>query len=228
LRLVGHAGPNITLSGVSCRSTLDLHINTDQYGGVTAEKTRRGVPTRTAVDWEEGALDVMAARGVAALSIPDLARSLNVTKGSFYWHFSGLDDLVTRSISRWEASDKTVLEQIRRIEKPAARLRTLFAQAMAAERAQRLFLALSLWPGPGCAAVLRRVSVRRLRLLVETYRELGLPDQSAQQQGLLAYSAYIGGVHLRNADTPWLRTPEDLAAYVEHAARTLVGSARKK
>ena len=195
---------------------------------MTAKKTRGGVPTRTAADWEEGALDVMAARGVGALSIPDLARSLNVTKGSFYWHFSGLDDLVTRAISRWEASDKTTLEEIRRIEKPVTRLRTLFSQAMSAERAQRLFLALSLWPTDRSAAALRKVSVRRLRLLVETYRELGLPDETAQQQGLLAYSAYIGGVHLRNADTPWLRTPDDVAAYVDHAARVLVGAPRKR
>jgi len=195
---------------------------------MTAKKTRAGVPTRTAADWEEGALDVMAARGVAALSIPDLARSLNVTKGSFYWHFVSLDDLVTRAIDRWEASDKRALDEIRRIENPATRLRTLFSEAMSADRAQRLFLALALWPTPQSAAALRKVSVRRLRLLVETYRELGLSDENAQQQGLLAYSAYIGGVHLRNADTPWLRTADDLAAYVSHAARVLVGAPRKK
>jgi AcrR family transcriptional regulator len=196
---------------------------------MTAKKTRGGVPTRTASDWEEAALDVMASRGVAALSIPDLARTLDVTKGSFYWHFSGLDDLVTRSINRWEASDKTALEAVRRIEKPAARLRTLFSEAMAEERAQRLFLALSFWPMERSAAILHKVSIRRLRVLVEAYRELGMTDDAAQQQGLLAYSAYIGGVHLRNASTPWLRTPEEVAAYVAHAARVLVtGTARKR
>jgi AcrR family transcriptional regulator len=191
-------------------------------------KTRGGVPTRTAADWEEAALDVMAARGLAALSIPDLAGSLNVTKGSFYWHFSSLEDLVTRSITRWEANDKAALDAIRRIEEPAARLHTLFSEAMAAERAQRLFLALSFWPAPRSATVLRKVSVRRLKLLMETYRKLGLPDAEAQQQGLLAYSAYIGGVHLRNADTPCLRTAADVAAYVNHAAKVLVAAAGGK
>jgi AcrR family transcriptional regulator len=195
---------------------------------MTVEKTRGGVPTRTVADWEEGALDVIAAGGLAALSIPDLARSLGVTKGSFYWHFSGLEDLLTRAINRWEATDKATLDEIRGIEKPALRLRTLFAEAMSAERAQRLFLALSLSPAPRSAAVLRKVSVRRLRLLVETYRELGMSQETAQQQGLLAYSAYIGGVHLRNAHTPWLRTSDDVALYVEHATRVLVGAARKK
>jgi AcrR family transcriptional regulator len=196
---------------------------------MTAKKTRGGVPTRTAADWEEAALDVVATRGFAALSIPDLARTLDVTKGSFYWHFSGLDDLVTRSVNRWEANDKTALDAIRRIEKPAVRLRTLFSEAMAEERAQRLFLALSFWPAERSAAILRKVSARRLRVLVEAYRELGMGDDAAQQQGLLAYGAYIGGVHLRNAPTPWLRTPEDVAAYVEHAADVLVaGGTRKK
>ena len=39
--------------------------------------TRLGVPTRTVEDWEEAALDVIAARGIAAVSIPELARTLD-------------------------------------------------------------------------------------------------------------------------------------------------------
>src|SRR5664279_498359 len=95
--------------------------------------TRLGVPTRTAQDWEEAALDVIAARGIAALSIPELARTLEVTKGSFYWHFSGLDDLVVRAIKRWDAIDKETLDQIRQVKDPVVRLRTLFAEAMSAQ-----------------------------------------------------------------------------------------------
>jgi AcrR family transcriptional regulator len=187
--------------------------------------TRLGVPTRTVEDWEEAALDVIAARGIAAVSIPELARTLDVTKGSFYWHFAGLDDLVRRAVARWDRLDKETLDQIRTVEDPVVRLRTLFAEAMAATRAQSLYLALAVSPSTAIAAALRKVSSRRLRLLADTYQELGMPEPAAQQQALLAYSAYIGGVYLRSNDAPWLRETRDVNAYVEHASTALIGMA---
>lgn len=191
-------------------------------------RTRLGVPTRTAEDWEEAALDVIAARGIAALSIPELARTLDVTKGSFYWHFSGLDDLVIRAVKRWDTLDKETLDQIRQVPDPVVRLRTLFAEAMSAQRAQALYISLAVSPAHRIAAALRKVSSRRLKLLADSYREIGLTDEGAQQQALLAYSAYIGGVHLRNNDAPWLRDAGNVNAYVEHAALVLIQPTRKR
>ena len=191
-------------------------------------RTRLGVPTRTVEDWEEGALDVIAARGIAALAIPELARTLDVTKGSFYWHFTGLDDLVVRAIKRWDAIDKETLDLIRQIKDPVVRLRTLFAEAMSAQRAQALYISLAVSPAPGIAAALRKVSSRRLKLLADSYREIGMSNDAAQQQALLAYSAYIGGVHLRSNNAPWLREAGNINAYVEHAALVLVQPTRKR
>jgi AcrR family transcriptional regulator len=190
--------------------------------------TRLGVPTRTAEDWEEAALDVIAARGTAALSIPELARTLQVTKGSFYWHFSKLDDLVTAAIKRWDALDKATLDQVRTIDDPVVRLRKLFDEAMAARRAQALYISLAVSPAPAIAAALRKVSSRRLKLLTDSYRETGMPAAAARQQALLAYSAYLGGVHLRNNNAPWLRDGGDVRAYVEHAERVLIPSASRR
>jgi AcrR family transcriptional regulator len=191
-------------------------------------QTRLGVPTRTAEDWEEAALDVIASGGIAAVSIPELARTLDVTKGSFYWHFAGLDDLVRRAVTRWDRLDKETLDQIRTIEDSVVRLRTLFAEAMAATRAQSLYLALAVSPAPAIATALRKVSSRRLKLLADTYQELGVPESAAQQQALLAYSAYIGGIHLRNNAAAWLRDPSEVNAYVEHASTALIEPARRR
>lgn len=191
-------------------------------------RTRLGVPTRTAADWEEAALDVIAARGIAALSIPELARTLEVTKGSFYWHFSGLDDLIVRAVRRWDALDKETLDQIGQVRDPVVRLRTLFGEAMSAQRAQALYISLAVSPVPGIAMALRKVSSRRLKLLAGSYREIGMTDDAARQQALLAYSAYIGGVHLRSIDALWLRDAGDVNAYVEHAALVLIQATRKR
>lgn len=129
---------------------------------------------------------------------------------------------------RWDRLDKETLDQIRTIEDPVVRLRTLFAEAMSAKRAQSLYLALAVSPSPDIGAALRKVSSRRLKLLATTYQELGMTDLAAQQQALLAYSANIGGVHLRSNDAPWLRETRDVHAYVEHASTALIEPARKQ
>ena len=180
---------------------------------------RRGAPTRTADDWEEAALDVIAARGVEALAIPDLARTLGVTKGSFYWHFKSLDDLTSRAVQRWQAADNDTLANVRRIENPAARLRALFTEAVTAERAPGLYLALAL--SPRFAAVLEKVSAARLRLLADCYRELGLDRRAAQHRALLAYSAYIGWLYLRGGKVPGIRR-HDIDEYLNEAAAVLL------
>lgn len=198
-------------------------VNTDQYGTVNQEKKMRsGVPTRTAIDWEEAALDAIASSGLGSLSIPNLARTLGVTKGSFYWHFSTLADLVTAAVSRWQDNDRMALDEIGRIADPSDRLRSLFVQAMEAERAHSLFLSLSISPSIKVAAILRKVSDRRIQLLIASYRELGLTVKQANHQALLAYSAYIGGLHLRNGDSPWLQSTSDVREFVRQATRLLI------
>jgi AcrR family transcriptional regulator len=177
---------------------------------------------RTVTDWQEAALSAIAAHGVASLSIPALARSLGVTKGSFYWHFRSLKELIDSSLERWEEMDRAMLEQVRQISDVRARLEALFVQSMERREAHALYLALSATASPEAVALIRRISERRLRFLVESYREAGLPHKEARQQAILAYSAYIGALHLRQQRATGLSAKKDLAAYVEHAVKTLI------
>lgn len=184
-------------------------------------RTRLGIATRNAADWEEAALDVIAESGIAAVTIPDLAGRLGVTKGSFYWHFTGLDDLTTRAVQRWENADRSTLEEIRQIKDPKQRIAALFAEVVAEERAPALYLALALAPSRRFAATLARVSARRLRVLTELYQEIGMTRGAAHHQALLAYMTYLGWLHLRNSKSANLSSQADLTAYMTHVQRVL-------
>lgn len=164
----------------------------------------------------------IAAHGLRALSIPDLARSLGVTKGSFYWHFHSLKELIDASLRHWEELDRAALDEMRRIEDPRARLTALFVQAMEKSEAHALFTALSGSDVPETAALIRRISDRRIRLLVESYRELGFAASEARDRALLAYTAYIGALHLRRQGSSGLSREKELAKYVAHAVKTLI------
>ena len=49
--------------------------------------------------WEDAILEAIAADGVGAVAVEPLAERLGVTKGSFYWHFSGRDDALSSALS---------------------------------------------------------------------------------------------------------------------------------
>jgi AcrR family transcriptional regulator len=171
---------------------------------------------RTIQDWEDAALASIARDGLASLAIPKLARSLNVTKGSFYWHFASLQALIEKSLRRWEERDRITLDELRQIADPRARLAALFEQAMEQREAHGLYVALSSSTVPHAAPVIRRISNRRLKFLIESYAEAGLKRTEARSRALLAYAAYIGALHLR------LSKKNDIDDYVAHALKTLI------
>jgi len=179
---------------------------------------------RSVTDWEDAALAAIAAHGLRSLSIPELARSLGVTKGSFYWHFAGLPQLIEAALRRWEEIDRAALDEVSHIKDPRARLGELFAQAMESRLAHALFVALSASSDRAVVSLLRRINDRRLRFLDDAFRELGFNAREAREQALLTYSAYIGAIHLRQH----LRNQKDLAAYIAHAVKTLIPRARRR
>ena len=66
-------------------------------------------PRLTAAHWIEAALRTLVARGIDAVQITVLARTLNVTRGSFYWHFDSRDDLLSALINEWRARNTGVI-----------------------------------------------------------------------------------------------------------------------
>jgi len=180
----------------------------------------------TRTDWEEEALAEIAASGLRSLSIPALARSLGVTKGSFYWHFESLDHLIEASLRKWEELDSEALDELRRVAEPRLRLIALFVDAMEKRQAHALYVALSASDAPNVAAALRRINERRLRFLLDAYRELGFTPADARERSMLAYAAYIGALHLRNQRSSGLRKNKDVSVFVAHAVETLIPATR--
>ena len=60
---------------------------------------------RAALDreaWIEAAIGTLAEHGVAGVRVESLAKSLGVTKGSFYWHFRDRPDLLAAVLDFWK------------------------------------------------------------------------------------------------------------------------------
>ncbi|MFA7320437.1 MAG: TetR/AcrR family transcriptional regulator [Dokdonella sp.] len=178
----------------------------------------------SATDWEQAALDVLAQGGVAAVAVESLARTLGVTKGSFYWHFSTREALLKAAIDRWEQRDEDqVIAHVERIADPRERLRELFQRVSREVQSHLVYAALlQASDHPLVQPVIERISRRRLALLTAAYAEAGFEPRAAQHRARLAYTAYSGFLQLNQRHGMPRMDQEEYQAYIDHVIETLV------
>ncbi|WCB92695.1 hypothetical protein DSM104299_01393 [Baekduia alba] len=169
--------------------------------------------------WEAAALDALERGGLGALAVEPLARTLGVTKGSFYWHFKTRQDLIAATVARWERLHVDgPLERLAQVEDPRERLLALLAAASG--KPPSIFIRmLDAVDEPVVAAAVARAAEQRVAFAAKAFRELGLSRARARRQALLVYSAYVGRAHL-SRDAPELLG--DQQALAKHIAEQLI------
>lgn len=186
------------------------------------ERSQRA--TLSAADWERAALELIAEKGVQALAVEPLARRMGVTKGSFYWHFSGRESLLDQALRRWEEHDSRNLNRsLGEIDHPRDRLISFFRRVGKEKLTHEVYSELCAAAGhPQVEPVLERVANRRMAHLAAAFHEMGLPEEKAKYQARLTYSVYLGFLQLqRQHQTPNLSS-EAYDAYIEHVIETLI------
>lgn len=191
--------------------------------------TPRSSPSQRSVraeDWVDAAERAFVRAGLGAVRVEALARDLGVTKGSFYWHFTGRGALVDAVMRRWEhAHTEAMIIESERGEGPADKVRRLVVAVSA-----------TLGEGPGeqllyvdaeregVRGALDRVTDRRLDYLSGLLVELGQDRAEAERRATLALAAAVGMQQLRTG-APEAVHRESLARgrFTDFLYRTLVG-----
>lgn len=148
--------------------------------------------------WQRAALEALIADGIAGLTVPRLAATLGVTKGSFYWHFESVADLLRAALEDWERifTDER-LAAFASEPDPRRRLAPWIAESGSTHPAQRLHLAIaSAADDPVIAPVFARVTEKRVAFLRAALVEIGLPKADAESRAVAAYAAYLGFLRL--------------------------------
>jgi AcrR family transcriptional regulator len=160
--------------------------------------SRAGEPTLTATDWAEASLQFIAEHGLGALTVDALARRLGVTKGSFYWHFKGRQDLLVAALQRWETkATGDAMKALDAIPDARKRLELMLRAASEPPRSRSLYAALAeAAEDPMVRVVLDRVASSRIGYLETCYRDLGFAQPAARSRALFAYAAYRGLLQL--------------------------------
>lgn len=184
-----------------------------------AETTRKPgtrAPRLSLDDWTAAALDLLVTDGVSEVKISRLCERLEVTKGSFYWHFSDIDELMTAVAERWCAQDNDAQRGLDALASTPVRERLeQMASLLVEHRAWSVERAVREWARtePRVAASVRALDQRIMQLVQDALQELGFDERQARlRAGTLVYAG-IGFVHGRDSlPTP---TTEELHMIME-------------
>lgn len=160
------------------------------------------------------------------MSVEPLAAQLGVTKGSFYAHFAGRDELIEAALESWEESHGVAgLADLERIDDPAARLEevlrlgTTFSQSGAPSVHISLLGEMN---DPRVQAAVGRVTASRMALLAATYRQLGFSPSRAAHRARLVYSAYLGLLHMAREAPEQRLTAAESRRYIRELRLVLI------
>jgi AcrR family transcriptional regulator len=152
-------------------------------------------PDRSAADWVKSASRRLALVGSELVAVEPLAKSMGVTKGSFYWHFADRAALLEAVIADWESrATAPLLERLKRSgNEPADRLAALM-HTVAAEGKGSLDPAMRAWAQSNerAAAAVGRVDASRLAYIAGEFRALGFPAAVAWTRARLLYLHLLG------------------------------------
>jgi len=169
----------------------------------------------TAQDWTRAALAAIGAGGTQAVAVDRLAKTLGVSRGSFYWHFSDRRELIDAALALWERENTTDLAAgILDAGEPVEQLRLLLREAYEKPVDDIEITLASAGDDPLAATAFARVTNLRLDILRDIFSRMGLPPEDAAARAWLAYGFYLGHHQLGRNDDAARRRPADLERVV--------------
>lgn len=158
----------------------------------TAPRGPRAVLTPD--DWVRAATQVLVDHGIDHVRVDVLAGELNVTRGSFYWHFRDREDLLRRVLQAWR--EEATVQLTRRLalarsepRDQLANVVTLPFRGRAAARAARIELAIRAWArrDPMARQALDEADASRIAYHEALFRALGFAADEAAHRAFLLY-----------------------------------------
>lgn len=144
-------------------------------------------------DWIRHALVTLAKEGPDKLKVATMSSRLNVSRGSFYWHFRDAADFRDQILRKWQ--DRTTEQVVRDLEADQThsdRLKTLlhraFGGGLQLDRAIRSWATQDM----AVAAVVASVDARRINYVASLIAARGIDESRALQRATVLYWAYLG------------------------------------
>lgn len=144
-------------------------------------------------DWLDHGLQLLSERGVQALTLEKLCRSIQKTKGSFYHHFKDMNAYIGRLLERWrERQTQIAIDIAETKEDPRERLELL--DQTVRDLDHRLDQIIRFWARSDerAAIALEEVDGMRVGYLQRLLLAAGVGEVKAKMMAELEYTAFLG------------------------------------
>jgi len=192
-------------------------VNTVVYGQVVAGI--RMADQLSAKDWLDQGLRALARSGFPALKAEPLAKTMGVSRGSFYWHFADIGAYHAAILKHWRevAAEQIIanLEAASGDDNPLQLLlRRAFGTRPALENAVRTWATVD----PAARSAVQAIDRRRLGYVENLLGASGLPADVARPRAQILYWAFLGFA-LSDRPLPQARQAEVVDELLRMAAR---------
>lgn len=147
-------------------------------------------------DWINAAVKLFSEEGIDAVMVDPIARRLNVTRGSFYWHFRNREHLLEEILSFWnQHCTASMLAQIEPLNDIIDVVLTLFEMWMKDEPfAPHLDAAVRDWGrrSPAVRDAVARADDIRSEAITAAFRRAGYPEREAFIRARILYNMQVG------------------------------------
>lgn len=161
-------------------------VNTPVYGAGMNDRLTKD-------DWITHGLRTLANDGANALKVGPMAASLEVSRGSFYWHFRDIADFRSQLLRSWqERSTDQVIRDLDAAKGEPDRLKHLMKRAFPAKR--HLDRAIRSWAAEDeeVARLVASVDARRVAYIAKMLVAVGVDSKKALPRAAFMYWAYLG------------------------------------
>ena len=148
--------------------------------------------------WIEAATEVLVNQGIDHVRVDLLAQQLNVTRGSFYWHFRDREELLRSVLRNWHqmATELLTLRLEHAHSDPREQLRDVISlpfRGRSAARAARIELAIRAWARRDDMArhAVDEADANRIAYIAQVFSGLGFAPAEARSRAFLLYSYVV-------------------------------------
>jgi len=149
--------------------------------------------------WIAAALQMLAAKGVAHVRVEPLARSMGVTKGSFYWHFADRPALLRGLLETWEqVQTAAIIGAVQSAGGTAMERVTMLRDLTLEPGLMEIDMAIRAWASHDelAADAVARVDLRRIDFCRGLFLELGFSPLATEARAFIGYSLLLGNYYL--------------------------------
>jgi len=169
--------------------------------------------------WLGAAYDLLVEAGIDAVKVMPLAKTLGLSRASFYWHFADRDALLAALIRRWEEKNTgNLVAQTRRAAKTiSGAMFNLFDLWLKPELFDsRLDFAIRNWAlnAPDLNETLQKADRTRIEAITDMFARFGYAPERAEAFAGTVYYTQIGYISMK-VEEPRKSRISKMPAYVE-------------